>query len=163
MNSRKKELMNTLLHLNKLRRQIEHARFARNMVTNNNGMINRNNIRYSTMNNRMKALIRQTHPYEERVFILSQNMSPASVERVKRLRRVVAVQRKAKKVVQKRRENAARARTMIRRALPVGAHHALTPAQIARFFPALRTAGVVVPRSAHNTRSVTMLSRHLMR
>jgi len=163
MNARRKELMDTFSKLNKLHRQIEHARFARNMVTNNNGMINRNNNRYRTMNNRMRALIQLTHPLEERTFILSQNMSPASVERVKRLRRVVAVQRKAKKSIQKRREIAARARTVMRRALPVGAHHALTPAQIARFLPALRRAAIVVPRSAHNTRSVTTLTRHLMR
>jgi len=147
--------MNTFLKLNKLKRQIEYARFSRDMANNSP--------QRRTMNNRVRALIRQTHPLEEHVFIVSQNMSPSSVERVKRLRRVVAVQRKAKKAIQKRRQNAARARVVMRRALPVGAHHALTPAQIARFLPALRRAGIVVPRSAHNTRSVTTLTRHMMR
>jgi len=155
MNARKKELMNTFLKLNKLKRQIEYARFSRDMANNSP--------QRRTMNNRVRSLIRQTHPLEEHVFIVSQNMSPSSVERVKRLRRVVAVQRKAKKAIQKRRQNAARARVVMRRALPVGAHHALTPAQIARFLPALRRAGIVVPRSAHNTRSVTTLTRHMMR
>ena len=162
--------MNTFLRLNKLRRQIESARFARNMVTNNNGIINRNNNRYRTMNNRMRALIQLSHPLEERVFILSHNMSLGSVERVKRLRRVVAVQRRAKKAIQKRRENMARARAVVRRALqPMGAHHALTPAQLMRHImtPAQLTrinrAGTVVPRTAHNTRSVTTLTRHMMR
>ena len=156
MNARKKELMNTFLKLNKLKRQIEYARFSRNMANNNSPQ-------RRTMNNRVRSLIRQTHPLEEHVFIVSQNMSPSSVERVKRLRRVVVVQRKAKKAIQKRRQNAARARVVMRRALPVGAHHALTPAQIARFLPALRRAAIVVPRSAHNTRSVTTLTRHMMR
>jgi hypothetical protein len=155
MNARKKELMNTFLKLNKLKRQIEYARFSRDMANNSP--------QRRTMNNRVRALIRQTHPLEEQVFIVSQNMSPSSVERVKRLRHVVAVQRKAKKAIQKRRQNAARARVVMRRALPVGAHHALTPAQIARFLPALRRAAIVVPRSAHNTRSVTTLTRHMMR
>ena len=163
MNARKKELLNTLLKLNKLKRQIEYARFARGMVNNNNSP------QRGTMNNRMRALIRQTHSPEQRVFILSRNMSPGSVERVKRLRHVVAVQRRAKKIIHKRRENIARSRTAMRRAVPVGAHHALTPAQLMRYTmtPAqlarISRAGMVVPRSAHNTRSVTTLSRHLMR
>jgi len=163
MNARKKELLNTLLKLNKLKRQIEYARFARGMVINNSSP------QRGTMNNRMRALIRQTHSPEQRVFLLSQNMSPGSVERVKRLRHVVAVQRRAKKIIQKRRENIARSRTAMRRAVPVGAHHALTPAQLMRYTmtPAqlarISRAGMVVPRSAHNTRSVTTLSRHLLR
>jgi hypothetical protein len=151
----RRELMNTHLKLNKLHRQIERARFARNMTNNNNER--------RTMNNRMRSLIRQTHPLEERTFILSQNMSPASVERVKRLRHVVAVQRIAKKTTQKRRQNAARARTVMRRALPVGAHHALTPAQISRFLTPLLRVGTVVHRPAHTTRSSTSLTRHLNR
>lgn len=163
MNARKKELLNTLLKLNKLKRQIEYARFARGMINNNNSP------QRGTMNNRMRALIRQTHSPEQRVFLLSQNMSPGSVERVKRLRHVVAVQRRAKKIIHKRRENIARARAVMRRAVPVGAHHALTPAQLMRYTmtPAqlarISRASMVVPRSAHNTRSVTTLSRHLMR
>lgn len=163
MNARKKELMNTLLRLNKLKRQIEYAKFARNMANNNSPQ------RF-TMNNRMRALIQLTHPLREREFILSRNMSPGSVERIKRLRHVVAVQRRAKKAIQKRRENMARARTAMRRALqPMGAHHALTPAQIMRYTmtPAqlsrMRRAGTAVVRPARNTRSVTVLSRHLMR
>lgn len=156
MNSRK-ELMNTYLKLNKLRRQIERARFARGMVNNNN-----NNQR-QVMNNRMRNLIRRTHPLEERTFVLSANISPTSVERIKRLRRIVAVQRIAKKTIQKRRENAARARTVMRRALPVGAHHALTPAQISRFLTPLLRMGTVVHRPAHTTRSSTSLTRHLNR
>jgi len=163
MNASKKELMNTLLRLNKLKRQIEYAKFARNMANNNSPQ------RF-TMNNRMRALIQLTHPLREREFILSRNMSPGSVERVKRLRHVVAVQRRAKKAIQKRRENMTRARTAMRRALqPAGAHHALTPAQIMRYTmtPAqlarIRRAATAVVRPARNTRSVTMLSRHLMR
>ena len=163
MNAGKKELMNTLLRLNKLKRQIEYAKFARNMANNNSPQ------RF-TMNNRMRALIQLTHPLREREFILSRNMSPGSVERVKRLRHVVAVQRKAKKAIQKRRENMARARTAVRRVLqPMGAHHALTPVQIARYtmtptqFARMRRAATAVSRPARNTRSVTMLSRHLMR
>ena len=166
MNARKKELLNTLLKLNKLKRQIESARFAGAMANNNNN----NSPRRRTMNNRTRALIQLTHPFREREFILSRNMSPGSVERIKRLRHVVAVQRKAKKAIQKRRENMTRARAVVRRALqPMGAHHALTPAQIARYTmtPAqlarISRAGMVVPRSAHNTRSVTTLSRHLLR
>ena len=163
MNARKKELMNTLLRLNKLQRQIESAKFARNMANNNSPQ------RF-TMNNRMRALIQLTHPLREREFILSRNMSPGSVERIKRLRHVVAVQRRAKKAIQKRRENMTRARTAMRRALqPMGAHHALTPAQIMRYTmtPAqlarMSRAATVVSRPARNTRSVTMLSRHLAR
>jgi len=163
MNASKKELMNTLLRLNKLKRQIEYAKFARNMANNNSPQ------RF-TMNNRMRALIQLTHPLREREFILSRNMSPGSVERVKRLRHVVAVQRRVKKAIQKRRENMTRARTAMRRALqPAGAHHALTPAQIMRYTmtPAqlarIRRAATAVVRPARNTRSVTMLSRHLMR
>jgi len=155
--------MNTLLRLNKLKRQIEYAKFARNMANNNSPQ------RF-TMNNRMRALIQLTHPLREREFILSRNMSPGSVERVKRLRHVVAVQRRVKKAIQKRRENMTRARTAMRRALqPAGAHHALTPAQIMRYTmtPAqlarIRRAATAVVRPARNTRSVTMLSRHLMR
>jgi len=162
MNATKKELMNTLLRLNKLKHQIEYAKFARNMANNSPQRF--------TMNNRMRALIQLTHPLREREFILSRNMSPGSVERVKRLRHVVAVQRRAKKAIQKRRENMARARTAVRRALqPAGAHHALTPAQIARYTmtPAqllrMRRAATAVVRPARNTRSVTMLSRHLLR
>jgi hypothetical protein len=163
MNATKKELMNTLLRLNKLKHQIEYAKFARNMANNNSPQ------RF-TMNNRMRALIQLTHPLREREFILSRNMSPGSVERVKRLRHVVAVQRRAKKAIQKRRENMARARTAVRRALqPAGAHHALTPAQIMRYTmtPAqlsrMRRAATAVVRPARNTRSVTVLSRHLLR
>jgi hypothetical protein len=166
MNQRKKELINTLLRLNKLKRQIESARFAGAMANNNNN----NSPRRRTMNNRTRALIQLTHPLREREFILSRNMSPGSVERIKRLRHVVAVQRRAKKAIQKRRENMARARTAVRRVLqPMGAHHALTPAQIARYtmtptqFARMRRAATVVTRPARNTRSVTMLSRHLMR
>jgi hypothetical protein len=160
MNNRKKELLNTLLNLNKLRRQIEVARYARGMTDNNN--------QYRIMNNRMRGLIRQTHPLEERVFVLSIGMSPGSIERVKRLRHVVAVQRRTRKTIQKRRQNIARARTLMRRALVIGAHHALTPAQLMRhtMTPAqlvrIRRASTVVPRRAHGTRSSTLLTRQLM-
>ena len=156
------QLVNAQLNLNKLRRQIERARIARDMTNNNN--------QRQIMNNRMRNLIRRTHPVEERIFVLSANLSPANVQRAKRLRHVVAVQRRAKKAIQKRRENMARARTAVRRVLqPMGAHHALTPAQIARYtmtptqFARMRRAATVVTRPARNTRSVTMLSRHLMR
>lgn len=149
--------MNTQLKINKLRRQIESARIARNMVNNNN--MNQ----YQTMNNRYKALIRSVYPLQERLFNLSVNISPANLERIKRLRHVVSVQRTAKKTIQKRRKNAARARTTMRRALPVGAHHALTPAQIASFLTPLRRMGTTVPRTTHTTRAVTSLTRHLNR
>jgi hypothetical protein len=165
MNARKKELLNILLNLNKLKRKIESTRFARGMANNNNN----NSPQRRTMNNRMRALIQRTHPLEERVFILSQNMTPASVERVKRLRHVVAVQRKARKAIQKRRENNARTHAIVRRARVVGAHHALTPAQIihhaltpaqlARF----HRVTTVTPRSVRTLRSSTVLTRHLMR
>jgi hypothetical protein len=151
----RKELMNTQLNLNKLQRQIERAKFARNMANNNN--------QRQIMNNRYRALIRLTRPLEERIFVLSANISPASVERVKRIRHVVAVQRTAKKTIQKRRQNAARARVVMRRALPVGAHHALTPAQILRFLTPLRRRTGTVPRPSHTTRAVTALTRHLNR
>jgi hypothetical protein len=137
--------MNTQLKLNKLRRQIERARFARNMANNNN--------QRQIMNNRYRALIRLTHSLEEQLFGIPPN----------RLRHVVAVQRIAKKTIQKRRQNAARARTAMRRALPVGAHHALTPAQISRFLTPLLRVGTVVHRPAHTTRAVTALTRHLNR
>ena len=146
-------LTNTHLKLNKLRRQIERAKYARNVANNNN--------QRQTMNNRYRALIRLTRPLEERIFVLSANISPASVERIKRIRRVVAVQRIAKKTIQKRRENAARARTVMRRALPVGAHHALTPAQISRFLTPYRPRAGTVPRPSHTTRAVTALTRYL--
>ena len=161
MNNRKKELLNTLLNLNKLRRQIEVARYARGMTDNNN--------QYRVMNNRMRALIRQTHPLVEREFVLSASMTPGSVERVKRLRHVVAVQRRVSKTIQKRRQNMARARTLMRRALVIGAHHALSPVQLMRhtMTPAqltrIRRAGTVVSRRAPTTRSSTLLMRHLTR
>ena len=160
MNERKKELLNTLLNLNKLKRQIEVARYARGMANNN---------QYSIMNNRMRALIRRTHPLEERVFVLSASMSPGSVERVKRLRHVVAVQRRVSKTIQKRRQNIARARTLMRRALVIGAHHAFSPAQLMRHtmtsaqLTRIRRAGIFVPRRAPVTRSSTLLTRHLLR
>jgi hypothetical protein len=147
--------MNAELKLNKLHRQIESAKFARNRANNNN--------QYQIMNNRYRQLIRSINPLQERIFVLSANISPASAERVKRLRHVVAVQRIAKKTIQKRRQNAARARTVMRRALPVGAHHALTPAQISRFLTPLLRVGIVVHRPAHTTRSSTSLTRHLSR
>ena len=161
MNNPKKELLTTLLNLNKLRRQIEVARYARGMTDNNN--------QYRIMNNRMRALIRQTHPLVEREFVLSGSMSPGSVERVKRLRHVVAVQRMSRKTIQKRRQNTARARTLMRRALVIGAHHALTPAQLMRHtmttaqLARIRRTGTVVPRRAPTTRSSTLLARHLTR
>ena len=148
------EFVNTQLKLNKLHRQIERARFARNMANNNN--------QRQIMNTRMRNLIRQTRPLEEQVFLLSANLSPASVERAKRLRRVVAVQRAAKKTIQKRRKNAAM-RASARRALVVGAHHALTPAQISRFLTPYRPRAGTVPRPIHTTRAVTALTRHLNR
>ena len=146
--------MNTQLKLNRLRRQIERARFARNMANNNN--------QRQVMNNRMRNLIRRTHPLEERTFVLSANISPASVERIKRLRRVVAVQRVAKKTIQKRRKNAAM-RASARRALQVGAHHALTPAQISRFLTPYRPRAGTAPRPSHTTRAMTALTRYLNR
>jgi 3-phenylpropionate/cinnamic acid dioxygenase small subunit len=146
--------MNNLLKLNRLHRQIEYARFARDMANNNN--------QRQIMNNRIRALIRQTHPLEERIFVLSANMSPASVERMKRLRHVVAVQRTAKKTINKRRQNASM-RASARRSLMVGAHHALTPAQISRFITPLRRRTGTVPKRVRTTRAVTALARHLNR
>jgi arginine utilization protein RocB len=147
--------MNDLLKLNKLRRQIEHAKFARNMANNNN--------QRQVMNNRMRALIRRTHPLEERIFVLS----PASVERIKRLRHVVAVQRTAKKTIQKRRQNSARARAVMHRARIVGAHHTFTPVQLLHYsgltLPRIRRVGTILPKTNHTTRSVTSLMRHLTR
>jgi hypothetical protein len=148
-------LMNAELKLNKLHRQIESAKFARNMATNNN--------QKQTMNNRYRALIRSINPLQERIFNLSVGISRANLERLKRLRHVVAVQRIGKKTIQKRRQNALRARTVMQRALRVGAHHALTPAQISRFLTPLRRVGTVVPRTSHTTRAVTALTRHLNR
>lgn len=162
MNQREKNLINRFLKLNKLKRKIEYVKFARNMINNNNS------IERQIMNNRMRALIRLTHPLEAEIFILSQNMLPANVERVKRLRRVVAVQRIGKKTIGKRRENNAKLRAAIRRTQQVGAYHsfrplqiayhAATPAQLARF-----TRAKNVPKPAYTTRSTTVLSRHLMR
>lgn len=142
--------MNDLLKLNKLRRQIEHAKFARNMANNNN--------QRQVMNNRMRALIRRTHPLEERIFLIS----AANVERAKRLRRVVAVQRTARKTIQKRRQNAAM-RSSARRAVQFGAYHALTPAQISRFLTPYRPRVGTAPRPIRVTRAVTALTRHLNR
>ena len=163
MNKREKNLLNKFLNLNKLKRKIAYAKLARNMINNNNS------IERQIMNNRMRALIRLTHPLEVEIFILSQNMLPANVERVKRLRRVVAVQRIAKKTIGKRRENNARLRAAIRRTQQVGTYHsfrplqiayhaAATPAQLARF-----TRAKNVPKKAYTTRSTTSLSRHLAR
>ena len=147
--------MNTLLKMNKLQRQIGRAKYARDMANNNNER--------SSMNNRYRALVRLTHPLEERLFILSANIPPNNIARIKRTKPVIAVQRIAKKTIQKRRQNAARARTVMRRALPVGAHHALTPAQILRFLTPLRRSTVTVPRPRHTTRAVTALARHITR
>jgi hypothetical protein len=146
------QLVNAQLNLNKLRRQIERARIARDMTNNNN--------QRQIMNNRMRNLIRRTHPVEERIFVLSANLSPANVQRAKRLRHVVAVQRITKKTIQKRRKNAAM-RASARRALQVGAHHALTPAQISRFLTPYRPRAGTVPRPSHTTRAVTELTRYL--
>jgi len=148
------EFVNTQLKLNKLHRRIEHAGFARNMANNNN--------QRQIMNNRYRALIRQTHPLEEQLFLLSATLSPSNVERAKRLRRVVAVQRVSKKTIQKRRKNAAM-RASARRALQVGAHHALTPAQISRFLNPYRPRAGTAPRPSHMTRAVTSLTRYLNR
>jgi predicted nucleic acid-binding Zn-ribbon protein len=147
--------MNTQLKINKLQRQIASARIARNMANNNN--------QYQIMNNRYTKLIRSIYPLQERILNLSVNISPANLERIKRLRHVVSVQRTAKKTIQKRRQNASRARTVLHRALPVGAHHTLTPAQISRFLTPLRRVGKTVPRTSHTTRAVTSLTRHLNR
>ena len=163
INQREKNLINKFLKLNKLKLKIEYAKFARNMINNHNS------IERQIMNNRMRALIRLTHPLEAEIFILSQNMSPANVERVKRLRRVVAVQRIAKKTIKKRHNNNARLRAAIRRTQQAGAYHsfrplqiayhaAATPAQLARF-----TRAKNVPKKAYTTRSTTVLSRHLTR
>lgn len=149
--------INTLSKINKLRRRIEYAKFARNSVNNNN------NIQRQIMNNRYRALISEIHPLEEQLFILSANIAPSNINRFKRLKHVIAVQRIAKKTIQKRRQNAARARTVMRRALVVGAHHALTPAQISRFLTPLRRRTVTAPRPTHTTRAVTALTRHLNR
>jgi hypothetical protein len=146
-------LINAELKLNKLHRQIESAKFARNRATNNN--------QYQVMNNRYSKLIRSINPLQERIFNLSVGISRANVERLKRLRHVVAVQRIGKKTIQKRRQNVLKARTAMQRALRVGAHHALTPAQISRFLTPLRRVGTVVPRTSHMTRAVTSLTRHL--
>jgi hypothetical protein len=148
-------LINAELKLNKLHRQIESAKFARNMATNNN--------QKQIMNNRYSKLIRSINPLQERIFNLSVGISRANVERLKRLRHVVAVQRIGKKTIQKRRQNVLRARTVMQRALRVGAHHALTPAQISRVLTPLRRVGTVVPRTSHTTRAVTSLTRHLNR
>jgi hypothetical protein len=148
-------VLNTQLKINKLQRQIASAKIARNMANNNN--------QYQIMNNRYTKLIRSIYPLQERILNLSVNISPANLERLKRLRHVVSVQRTAKKTIQKRRQNALRARTVMRRVLPVGAHHAFTPAQIARFLTPLRRMGTTVPRTRHTTRAVTSLTRHLNR
>jgi hypothetical protein len=150
----RKELMNTQLNLNKLRRQIERAKFARNFANNNN--------QRQIMNNQYRSLIRSLRPLEERIFVLSATTSPRSVERVKRLKHVVAVQRIARKTIHKRRQNVA-TRASARRSLVVGAHHTLTPAQISRFLTPLRRRTGTVPRPSHATRSVTALTRHLNR
>jgi len=143
--------INTLLKINKLRQRIESARFARNAANNNN--------QRRIMNNRYRSLIRNIHPLEEQAAILA---PPGNTHRLKRLRHVVAVQRVARKTIQKRRENAVR-RASARRSLVVGAHHALTPAQILRFITPLRRRTGTVPRPSHTTRAVTALTRHLNR
>lgn len=150
--------INTLIKLNKLHRKITHARYARNSVNNNN-----NNAR-QIMANRYRALIRLTHPLENHLaeLAITLALSPNNIERIKRTRRVVSTQRIARKTIQKRRKNAVR-RTMARRSLVVGAHHALTPAQIARFVaPQTRHTGTI-RRPVHMTRAVTGLSRYLNR
>jgi hypothetical protein len=146
--------MNTLSKLNKLHRLIAYAKFARNFANNNN--------QRQVMSNRYSALIRRTHPLEERAVVLALNIPPNNVARLKRMRHVVAVQRIAKKTIQKRRQNAVR-RTMARRSLVVGAHHALTPAQISRFVTPLRRHTGTVRRPSRITRAVTALTRHLTR
>jgi hypothetical protein len=146
--------INTLLKINKLKRRIENARFARNASNNNN--------QRQIMNNRYKALIRSKHPLEEQAMLLAANIPPNNVQRLRRTKHVVSVQRISRKTIQKRRENAVM-RAMARRSLVVGAHHALTPAQISRFVTPLRRRAVTVPRPSHMTRAVTALTRHLNR
>ena len=147
--------INTLLKINKQRRRIERAKFARNAVNNNN-------IQRQIMNNRYRSLIRNIHPLEEQLFILSANIAPSNITRFKRLKHVIAVQRTARKTIQKRRENAVM-RASARRSFIVGAHHAFTPAQISRFLTPLRRRTGTVPRPSHTTRAVTALTRHLNR
>lgn len=148
--------INTLTKLNKLHRQIGYVRYARGMVNNNN-----NNQR-QIMNNRYRELIRRTHPLEERAWVLASRLPPNDVARLKRMKHIVAVQRIAKKTIQKRRQNTVR-RTMARRSLVVGAHHALTPAQISRFVTPLRRHTGTVQRPSRITRAITALTRHLTR
>ena len=142
---------NTLLKINKLRRRIESARFARNAANNNN--------QRRIMNNHYRALIRTIHPLEEQAVILA---PPGAVNRLKRIRHVIAVQRTARKTIQKRRQNALM-RASARRSFIVGAHHAFTPAQISRFITPLRRRTGTVSRPSHATRAVTALTRHLNR
>ena len=141
---------NTLLKINKLRRRIESAKFARNAANNNN--------QRRIMNNHYRALIRTIHPLEEQAMILA---PPGAVNRLKRIRHVIAVQRTARKTIQKRRQNMAMS-VSARRSFIVGAHHALTPAQISRFLTPLRRRTGTVSRPSHTTRSVTKLTRQLI-
>jgi hypothetical protein len=111
------------------------------------------------MNNHYRALIRTIHPLEEQAMILA---PPGAVNRLKRIRHVIAVQRTARKTIQKRRQNALM-RASARRSFIVGAHHAFTPAQISRFITPLRRRTFTAPRPSHATRAVTALTRHLNR
>ena len=142
---------NTLLKINKLRRRIESAKFARNAANNNN--------QRRIMNNHYRALIRTIHPLEEQAVILA---PPGAVNRLKRIRHVIAVQRTARKTIQKRRQNMAMS-VSARRSFIVGAHHAFTPAQISRFITPIRRRTFTAPRPSHATRAVTALTRHLNR
>jgi hypothetical protein len=111
------------------------------------------------MNNHYRALIRTIHPLEEQAVILA---PPGAVNRLKRIRHVIAVQRTARKTIQKRRQNMAMS-VSARRSFIVGAHHAFTPAQISRFITPIRRRTFTAPRPSHATRAVTALTRHLNR
>jgi hypothetical protein len=111
------------------------------------------------MNNHYRDLIRTIHPLEEQAMILA---PPGTVNRLKRIRYVIAVQRTARKTIQKRRQNAMM-RASARRSFIAGAHHVFTPAQISRFITPLRRRTGTVPKQFHTTRAVTALTRHLNR
>ena len=144
-----KGYINTRIKLRKLQQQIQRYQWAKGMTENE--------IQQAIINNKVRNLISKTRPLELELFIYE--VSENRKSKLNKLGRLVIVQRMARRAINKRSHNRAM-HSAARRSMVVGAHHALSRAQLLRFLPPPAIRRHVAPKKK-NTRSTTRLTRYL--
>jgi hypothetical protein len=163
-NNAKKEIVNLLIRERQIRRNIEKVRTNQATLRFSNNYNNnpRMALQMAGLNTRFRELRGQLAPLELRIFELERNHG-LTASKLKGRSLLVSAQRIARKAaLERRRRNARRneRRAAMRRALTVGAHHALPRGLLARF-PASVRRPIAKKKSHPTTRSVTSLFRRL--